>query len=215
MPTATSAPTSRWACRCGPTCRPTFQARWPACWSGLERCETAYLVTVPCDTPNFPLDLVERLAQALVDAGRRDRDGSHARRWRDRGAAGVLPAEGHAAGKPGEVPARRASARSTAGRARTAWRPSCSTTLQHSTTPTPSKSCSACSGEQRLSRAARAPRCAAAISRGAARSGCRQAPRLPAGRLAPTAARHRARSRPSPAHRPRCWPARAMRTSAR
>jgi molybdopterin-guanine dinucleotide biosynthesis protein A len=32
---------------------------------GLERCETAYLVTVPCDTPNFPLDLVERLADAL------------------------------------------------------------------------------------------------------------------------------------------------------
>jgi len=33
--------------------------------AGLERCETAYLVTVPCDTPNFPLDLVERLAAAL------------------------------------------------------------------------------------------------------------------------------------------------------
>jgi len=32
---------------------------------GLERCETPYLVTVPCDTPNFPLDLVERLATAL------------------------------------------------------------------------------------------------------------------------------------------------------
>jgi molybdopterin-guanine dinucleotide biosynthesis protein A len=32
---------------------------------GLERCETTYLVTVPCDTPNFPLDLVERLALAL------------------------------------------------------------------------------------------------------------------------------------------------------
>jgi molybdenum cofactor guanylyltransferase len=32
---------------------------------GLERCETPYLVTVPCDTPNFPLDLVERLAAAL------------------------------------------------------------------------------------------------------------------------------------------------------
>jgi molybdopterin-guanine dinucleotide biosynthesis protein A len=32
---------------------------------GLERCETPYLVTVPCDTPNFPLDLVERLARAL------------------------------------------------------------------------------------------------------------------------------------------------------
>jgi len=32
---------------------------------GLERCETPFLVTVPCDTPNFPLDLVERLAHAL------------------------------------------------------------------------------------------------------------------------------------------------------
>ena len=34
--------------------------------AGLERCETPYLVTVPCDTPNFPVDLVERLAAALV-----------------------------------------------------------------------------------------------------------------------------------------------------
>ena len=34
--------------------------------AGLERCETPYLVTVPCDTPNFPVDLVERLATALV-----------------------------------------------------------------------------------------------------------------------------------------------------
>ena len=34
--------------------------------AGLERCETAFLVTVPCDTPNFPADLVERLAAALV-----------------------------------------------------------------------------------------------------------------------------------------------------
>jgi molybdopterin-guanine dinucleotide biosynthesis protein A len=33
--------------------------------AGLERCETPYLVTVPCDTPNFPTDLVERLAAAL------------------------------------------------------------------------------------------------------------------------------------------------------
>ena len=33
--------------------------------TGLERCETPYLVTVPCDTPLFPLDLVARLAQAL------------------------------------------------------------------------------------------------------------------------------------------------------
>jgi molybdenum cofactor guanylyltransferase len=34
--------------------------------AGLEHCETPYLVTVPCDTPHFPTDLVARLAQALV-----------------------------------------------------------------------------------------------------------------------------------------------------
>lgn len=33
--------------------------------TGLERCETAYVATVPCDTPLFPLDLVARLAEAL------------------------------------------------------------------------------------------------------------------------------------------------------
>jgi molybdopterin-guanine dinucleotide biosynthesis protein A len=37
--------------------------------TGLERCETEYLVTVPCDTPLFPQDLVARLAEA---AGRED-----------------------------------------------------------------------------------------------------------------------------------------------
>jgi molybdopterin-guanine dinucleotide biosynthesis protein A len=36
--------------------------------AGLEHCETPYLVTVPCDTPGFPLDLVPRLARALADA---------------------------------------------------------------------------------------------------------------------------------------------------
>ena len=36
--------------------------------TGLERCETLFLVTVPCDTPHFPADLVARLARALVDA---------------------------------------------------------------------------------------------------------------------------------------------------
>jgi len=34
--------------------------------TGLEHCETPYLVTVPCDSPLFPEDLVARLAQALV-----------------------------------------------------------------------------------------------------------------------------------------------------
>jgi molybdopterin-guanine dinucleotide biosynthesis protein A len=33
--------------------------------AGLEHCGTAYLATVPCDTPNFPADLVVRLAQDL------------------------------------------------------------------------------------------------------------------------------------------------------
>jgi molybdopterin-guanine dinucleotide biosynthesis protein A len=33
--------------------------------TGLERCETPFLVTVPCDTPLLPLDLVPRLAAAL------------------------------------------------------------------------------------------------------------------------------------------------------
>jgi molybdopterin-guanine dinucleotide biosynthesis protein A len=33
--------------------------------SGLERCETPLLLTVPCDTPLFPLDLAERLYQAM------------------------------------------------------------------------------------------------------------------------------------------------------
>lgn len=35
--------------------------------TGLERCETPYLLTVPCDTPRFPLDLAVRLAQAFED----------------------------------------------------------------------------------------------------------------------------------------------------
>ena len=36
--------------------------------TGLERCETPYLVTVPCDSPLFPGDLVARLATALEAA---------------------------------------------------------------------------------------------------------------------------------------------------
>lgn len=36
--------------------------------AGLEQCETPYLATVPCDTPLFPLDLVDRMAAALAGA---------------------------------------------------------------------------------------------------------------------------------------------------
>ena len=35
--------------------------------TGLERCETPYLLTAPCDTPLFPLDLAHRLARAFED----------------------------------------------------------------------------------------------------------------------------------------------------
>jgi molybdopterin-guanine dinucleotide biosynthesis protein A len=34
--------------------------------TGLERCETPWLLTVPCDTPLFPLDLAQRLAEAAA-----------------------------------------------------------------------------------------------------------------------------------------------------
>jgi molybdopterin-guanine dinucleotide biosynthesis protein A len=33
--------------------------------AGLTHCSTPYLATVPCDTPNFPPDVVARLAEAL------------------------------------------------------------------------------------------------------------------------------------------------------
>ncbi|HWK83529.1 MAG TPA: molybdenum cofactor guanylyltransferase MobA [Caldimonas sp.] len=37
--------------------------------TGLERCETPWLVTVPCDSPRFPEDLVARLGAALEAEG--------------------------------------------------------------------------------------------------------------------------------------------------
>lgn len=33
---------------------------------GLQQCQTPFLMTVPCDTPRFPTDLVARLSEALV-----------------------------------------------------------------------------------------------------------------------------------------------------
>ena len=129
MPTATSAPTSRWACRCGPMRMADFPGPLAGVLVGLERCETPYLVTVPCDTPNFPLDLVDRLAQALVHedadiamAATRENGELH-------GAAGVLPAEGRRCWRAWSSTCTKASARSTAGPRCTAWPPWCSTTL--------------------------------------------------------------------------------------
>jgi molybdopterin-guanine dinucleotide biosynthesis protein A len=37
--------------------------------AGLAHCETPWLATVPCDTPRFPMDLVERLRACIGDAG--------------------------------------------------------------------------------------------------------------------------------------------------
>jgi molybdopterin-guanine dinucleotide biosynthesis protein A len=37
--------------------------------AGLEHCRTEYLVSVPCDAPDFPADLVQRLAAALRAEG--------------------------------------------------------------------------------------------------------------------------------------------------
>lgn len=37
--------------------------------TGLERCETRWLLTVPCDTPFFPQDLAVRLAAAAAQQG--------------------------------------------------------------------------------------------------------------------------------------------------
>jgi molybdopterin-guanine dinucleotide biosynthesis protein A len=48
-----------------PDALPDYPGPLAGLLAGLERCETPFLVTVPCDTPNFPPDLVERLAQAL------------------------------------------------------------------------------------------------------------------------------------------------------
>jgi molybdopterin-guanine dinucleotide biosynthesis protein A len=37
--------------------------------AGLTHCETSWLVTVPCDTPHFPLDYVARMAHAADESG--------------------------------------------------------------------------------------------------------------------------------------------------
>jgi molybdenum cofactor guanylyltransferase len=36
--------------------------------TGLRHCNTRYLLTLPCDAPNFPIDIAERLAQAFQEA---------------------------------------------------------------------------------------------------------------------------------------------------
>lgn len=51
-----------------PDALPDFAGPLAGFLAGLEQCQTPWLVTVPCDTPLFPADLVARLAQA-AEAG--------------------------------------------------------------------------------------------------------------------------------------------------
>jgi molybdopterin-guanine dinucleotide biosynthesis protein A len=52
-----------------PDALPDYPGPLAGLLAGLEHAQTPWLVTVPCDTPNFPLDLVERLATAAASEG--------------------------------------------------------------------------------------------------------------------------------------------------
>lgn len=47
-------------------CWPDFPGPLAGFLAGLTHCTTPWLLTVPCDTPHFPLSLCERLAHALL-----------------------------------------------------------------------------------------------------------------------------------------------------
>jgi molybdopterin-guanine dinucleotide biosynthesis protein A len=47
---------------------PDFSGPLAGMLAGLEHCSTPYLATVPCDSPNFPVDLVPRLMAGLASA---------------------------------------------------------------------------------------------------------------------------------------------------
>lgn len=50
-----------------PDASPDFPGPLAGVLAGLAHCETAWLATVPCDSPHFPADLVARLVQGLQD----------------------------------------------------------------------------------------------------------------------------------------------------
>lgn len=47
---------------------PDFAGPLAGLLTGLERCETPWLLAVPCDAPDFPEDLADRLARALAES---------------------------------------------------------------------------------------------------------------------------------------------------
>jgi molybdopterin-guanine dinucleotide biosynthesis protein A len=49
-----------------PDSTPDFAGPLAGMLTGLEHCETPWMVTVPCDSPLFPMDFVERLAAAAL-----------------------------------------------------------------------------------------------------------------------------------------------------
>jgi molybdopterin-guanine dinucleotide biosynthesis protein A len=52
-----------------PDARPDFAGPLAGMLAGLSNCRTNFVATAPCDTPNFPPDLVARLAEALTNHG--------------------------------------------------------------------------------------------------------------------------------------------------
>lgn len=52
-----------------PDTTPDFAGPLAGMLTGLENCDTPWLVTVPCDSPLFPMDLVQRLAEAAEREG--------------------------------------------------------------------------------------------------------------------------------------------------
>lgn len=52
-----------------PDALPDFAGPLAGFLTGLEHCDSPWLVAVPCDSPAFPLDLVRRLADAVEEAG--------------------------------------------------------------------------------------------------------------------------------------------------
>lgn len=48
---------------------PDFAGPLAGMLAGLTHCETPFLLTVPCDSPFFPKDLADRLAEGLLQAG--------------------------------------------------------------------------------------------------------------------------------------------------
>jgi len=48
---------------------PDFAGPLAGMLAGLDHCKTPFLVTVPCDTPFFPYDLVARLSSGLTESG--------------------------------------------------------------------------------------------------------------------------------------------------